>query len=236
MKIQQLFKLSLVSSVIAVISACGGSGSSDVLPPKQTSVGLAKKSASLTPVGGTKIISYTATDSTKSAQGSTLGNFTYAENEAVNGKPIAVAVVEENILFTKGNFIKTKVGFSGMATTIDVPAASQNMSAATKISIQLASTGASKQLQLRLGTASATASNTGCLPTYLVAVTDELITYNIDLSPANFKLPDFCGGPKPATPEFVGTKPAVTQIQVEDNSNVSDAFIGINVGEIGLVN
>jgi hypothetical protein len=235
MKTQNFLNLSLISSVIAIVSACGGSGSSDVLPPKQTSVGLAKKSATLTPVNGTKIISYTTTDPTKSAQGSTLGSFTYTEKDPINGKPTATSVVEENIFFTKGNFVKPVVGFAGIAATIDVPAASQNMRTATKISIQLASTGTSKQFQLRLGTKSATDSQTGCLPTYVVTVTNELVTYDIDLTAVNFKLPIFCGGAKPTTPEFVDTKLAVSQIQVEDNSNVPDAFIGINVGEIGIV-
>jgi hypothetical protein len=235
MKIHKWMKVfSAMAASAALLAACGGGGS-DPLPAGGTGSGPVTGNSN--GVLGTKIVSYNGTDSALTVQGAPIGFFTYADTGGM-AKTTSVAV-SGNVYSVDGT-LTAPGGFGGIAATLGVPAASANMTGATKLSIQLASTGTSKVLKVRIKKNGA--HDSGCLPTADVTVTSTLLTYNLDLTEANFPLPSFCANaadpaPSASNPLLTGALTDVNQIQIEDNAfpSAGTTNVGIRVGEVGVV-
>jgi hypothetical protein len=234
MQLQKMFGLAALFAAVAV-SGCGGSGSSDALPPPPPP----PPPARFEPVQGTKIVTYTAGDTTKTAQGAALGAYKYAQNGdglVTDPKTSILASAPYSGIFAVDSAYSAGVGsFAGVAGTVGIAPADKNWTGKTILSIQLASTGASQKLRIKLGTASAAAAGNGCLPTTVVDVKPEMATYNIDLKASNFPMAECKHAPDPAIePVFDLAILNLAVMEIEDNSHLDGKIIGIRVGEVGL--
>jgi hypothetical protein len=110
-----------------------------------------------------------------------------------------------------------------------------NLTKATKLVLQLASTGASKKFDIYLTKVGANLSE-GCSPRYTLSVTDQLLNYEIDLTEANFQLPSSCT--RTATnPSLTGVLPDVQMIQIHDigyPKTPETVNVGISIAGIGI--
>jgi hypothetical protein len=232
MQLQKMFSLAALFAAVAV-SGCGGSGSSDALTPPPPP-------ATFKPVEGTKIVTYTAGNIAKTVQGGGLATYKYAEKGGtlVTGPQTSIlpSFPYSGIFAIDGAYGVGLGSFAGIAGTIGIATSDSDLSGKSKLSIQLASTGASKKIRIKLGTATAAAAGRGCLPTTVVNVTDQMATYSIDLTAANFPLAA-CGLGRVLAlePDFDIAISKIAVMEIEDNSNLEGKPIGIRVGEIGVV-
>jgi Carbohydrate binding domain (family 11) len=240
MKIHKWMKVfSAVAASAALLAACGGGGSDPLPAGGGNNGGTGGGSTSGGAVLGTKVVTYNGSALT-SVQGGALGNFRYAGDGGNNNDrstTVTNAAVTANVFSIDGSMVPDATNtYGGIAATLGIAPANANWTGSTKLSIQLAGTGNTQSLNIRIGKVGA--QTNGCLPTYVQAVTSALTTYNINLDEATFKLPSFCPPAGTASnPLLTGALTNVDQIQVEDNSyaNSSTRTVGIRVGEIGVV-
>jgi hypothetical protein len=110
----------------------------------------------------------------------------------------------------------------------------QVQSGATKVQFSLASTGTNKTLKFKIKALGSTPN--GCVPAASVTVTATQTNYELALTDANFKLPDFCAGATVTNPALAGTLANIGAIEVSDEAlpATGSATVGIHVGSIAF--
>lgn len=243
MNIHNASRLAAVSSLFLLLAACGGGGDSPApapapgpAPAPAPAPGPAPAPAP-TPVtiNGQVVASFTAADGTTD-QGRTATAFSYAEK--AGDKPNTPALnVSSNILHVTGDFNNTMGStFGGVGIDIPLRDADRNQiqSGATKVQFSLASTGTNKTLKFKIKAVGAQAN--GCVPVANVTVTATQTNYELDLTDANFKLPDFCGGPTATNPALAATLANVGALEVSDEAfpTSGTATVGIHLGSVAF--
>ncbi len=201
---------------IALIS-CGGGGSDPLTPaappppPPSGNVG----------VQGTKILSLA---------GGTPAPISFSFGDGAKVGDVTTSTYYE----VTGTLANTGVGFGAVVAAFDVPATQKNWASATRLSIQLAGSETTRKITIELEKNGA--AENGCNPFFEQTVTTELLTYNIDLTAANFVLPSFCTATA-MNPALAGLLPDVKRITLSDKALPSTGTrkVGVRLGEIGVV-
>jgi hypothetical protein len=227
MNIDNTHRLAAVSTLFLLLAACGGGGSSAPVPAPAPAVPVT--------INGQVVASFTAADGSTD-QGRTASAFAYAEK--VGDLPSApVLSVGSNLLKVSSAFSNTGGStFGGVGIEIPLRDADRNQvqSGATKVQFSLASTGTNKTLKFKIKAVGSTPN--GCVPAASVTVTATQTNYELALTDANFKLPDFCPGATASNPALAGTLANVGAIEVSDEAfpSTGSATVGIQVGNIAF--
>jgi len=229
MNIDNSHRMAAISTLFLLLAACGGGGTP--VP------GPAPAPAPSVPVtiNGQVVASFTAADGSTD-QGRTASAFAYAEKGG-DLPALPVLGVGGNILTVTSSFGNTGGStFGGVGIDIPLRDADRNQvqSGATKVQFSLASTGTNKTLKLKIKAAGSTPN--GCVPAASVTVTATQTNYELALTEANFKLPDFCAGATATNPALAGTLANIGAIEVSDEAfpATGSATVGIHVGSIAF--
>lgn len=229
MKLHTSHRLAVVSSLFLMLAACGGGGDAPAPAPTPTPAPPAVT------INGQVVASFAAADGTTD-QGRTATAFAYAE-KAGDLPATPVLNVSNNVLNVTGSF-KNANGSTFGGVGIDIPLRDadrdQIQSGATKVQFSLASTGTNKTLKFKIKAVGAQAN--GCVPAASVTVTSTQTNYELALTDANFKLPDFCGGATATNPALAGTLAKVGALEVSDEAfpATGTATVGIHLGSVAF--
>jgi hypothetical protein len=227
MNIKSSQRLSAVSTLFLLLAACGGGGSSAPAPAPAPAVPVT--------INGQIVASFSAAGGATD-QGRTASAFAYAER-AGDTPSTPVLTVSGNVLHVSSSFSNTGgSGFGGVGIEIPLRDADRNQiqSGATKVQFSLASTGTNKTLKFKIKAVGSQPN--GCVPSASVTVTATQTNYELALTDANFRLPDFCTGPTASNPALAGTLANVSAIEVSDEAfpTSGTATVGIHVGSIAF--
>lgn len=229
MNIDNSHRLAALSTLFLLLAGCGGGGTP--VPP----LGSAPSPAVPATIDGQVVASFSAADGTTD-QGRTASAFAYAEK--AGDLPVAPTLsVASKVLDVTSSFSNTGgSAFGGVGIDIPLRDADRNQvqSGATKVQFSLASTGTNKTLKFKIKAVGATPN--GCVPSASVTVTATQTSYELALTDANFKLPDFCTGPTATNPALAGTLANIGSIEVSDEAfpSTGSATVGIHVGSIAF--
>jgi hypothetical protein len=232
MKINSSYRLASVSSLFLLLAACGGSSGGGAPAPAPAP---APAAVPIATINGHIVASFTATDGSTN-QGRTATAFAYAER--VGDTPSTpVLSVSSSILNVSSSFSNTGGStFGGVGIDIPLRDADRNQvqSGATKVQFSLASTGTNKTLKFKIKAVGAQPN--GCVPSASVTVTATQTNYELALTEANFKLPDFCPGATASNPALAGTLANIGAIEVSDEAfpSTGSATVGIQLGSIAF--
>jgi len=231
MNIDNSHRLAALSTLFLLLAGCGGGGT----PVPPTGSVPAPSPAVPVTINGQVVASFTAADGSTD-QGRTASAFAYAE-KAGDLPSAPVLSVSNNLLNVSSSFSNTGGStFGGVGIEVPLRDADRNQvqSGATKVQFSLASTGTNKTLKFKIKAAGSTPN--GCVPAASVTVTATQTNYELALTEANFKLPDFCTGPTATNPALAGTLANVGAIEVSDEAlpSTGSATVGIHLGSIAF--
>ena len=195
------------------LAACGGGD--DPVASRAPVVGTTAA------VQGARILDYT---------GATAAPISYAFGDGAKVGDATTAAYYE----VTGTLRNTGVGFGAVVAAFDLPVAQRNWASATALSIRLAGSRSTTKVKIELEKVGA--ATNGCVPFFEVAVTPEVLTYNVALTAANFALPTFCTADA-ANPALAGVLPQVGRVSVSDSALPTSGTrqVGVRLGEIGVV-
>lgn len=228
MKIHNSHRLASVSSLFLLLAACGGnSGGGTPAPAPAPAVPVV--------INGQVVASFTAADGSTD-QGRLATAFAYSEKPG-DMPSTPVLNVSSNILNVSSSFSNTGgSAFGGVGIEIPLRDADRNQvqAGATKVQFSLASTGTNKTIKFKIKAVGSLPN--GCVPAASVTVTSTQTNYELDLTDANFKLPDFCSGPTASNPALAATLANVSAIEVSDEAfpTTGSATVGLHVGSIAF--
>lgn len=229
MNIDNSHRMAAISTLFLLLAGCGGGGTP--VPP----AGGAPAPSTPVTINGQVVASFTAADGSTD-QGRTASAFAYAEKPG--DLPVVPTLgVAGNILNVSSSFSNTGGStFGGVGIDIPLRDADRNQvqAGATKVQFSLASTGTNKTLKFKIKALGATPN--GCVPAASVTVTATQTNYELALTDANFKLPDFCTGPTVTNPALAGTLANIGALEVSDEAfpTTGSATVGIHVGSIAF--
>ena len=230
MNIDNSHRLAALSTLFLLLAGCGGGGT----PVPPTGSVPAPSPAVPVTINGQVVASFTAADGSTD-QGRTASAFAYAE-KAGDLPSAPVLSVSNNLLNVSSSFSNTGGStFGGVGIEVPLRDADRNQvqSGATKVQFSLASTGTNKTLKFKIKALGSTPN--GCVPAASVTVTATQTNYELALTEANFKLPDFCT-PTATNPALAGTLANVGAIEVSDEAlpSTGSATVGIHLGSIAF--
>jgi hypothetical protein len=231
MNIDNSHRMAAVSTLFLLLAACGGGGT----PVPGPAPAPAPAPSVPVTINGQVVASFTAADGSTD-QGRTASAFAYAE-KAGDLPSLPVLGVSGNILNVTSSFSNAGGStFGGVGIDIPLRDADRNQvqSGATKVQFSLASTGTNKTLKFKIKALGSTPN--GCVPAASVTVTATQTNYELALTDANFKLPDFCAGATVTNPALAGTLANIGAIEVSDEAlpATGSATVGIHVGSIAF--
>lgn len=231
MNIHNPCRLAVVSSLFLMLAACGGGGDSPAPAPAPTPA----PAPAPVSINGQVVASFSAADGSTD-QGKTATGFAYAE-KAGDMPSTPVLNASGNVLNVTSSFNNTKGStYGGVGIDIPLRDADRNQiqSGATKVQFSLASTGTNKTLKFKIKAVGVQPN--GCVPVASVTVTATQTNYELALTDANFKLPDFCGGPTATNPGLAATLANVGAFEVSDEAFPASgtATVGIHLGSIAF--
>jgi hypothetical protein len=227
-----------------VLTACGGGGSSGPVPtPSPTAT--STPTPTPTPNAGTTgpfkpdvvLTSFVDGNIDRSTQGAVINTYHFLNNDAPLTNVVKGLNTVAGGVFNMQGTMTGPGSYGGIGTQFFVSASvgSLDLSKANKLVLQAASSGTSKQLHLKLVGAKADIS-TGCLPTHVLTVTDQLLNYEIDLTEEKFPLPAECVA-NARNPVLKGMIGEVDQVAIQDENfpkNGGTVTVNYSVGGIGV--
>jgi hypothetical protein len=232
MKINGSYRLVSLSSLVLLLAACGGGGDGGAAAPAPVP---APPPPPPITINGQVVASFAAADGTTD-QGRLASAFAYAEKSG-DTPSTPVLSVSSNILHVTSGFNNASGStFGGVGIEIPLRDADRNQaqSGATKVQFSLASTGTNKTLKFKIKAVGSLPN--GCVPSANVIVTATQTNYELALTDANFKLPDFCGGASASNPALAATLANINAIEVSDEAIPASgtATVGIHLGSIAF--
>lgn len=185
MKLQKPTPARLIGALL--LTALAACQQADQAPPPQ-----AEQSA-VKPIEGPLVFAEFIDGQVLTKQGTSAQVGSYSQHD--RDKPVVKAIGQDGNLIATGT-LSNRAGSTYGGIVVTVPAAGeaqqQDLSAYSKIKLQLASSGSNKSLQVRLTGDNGVAVFRGCYPFALVEVTEQIAEYTIPLDDAHFPTPSWC--------------------------------------------